>query len=159
MKCPTCGFSDSKVIDSRPTESGSIRRRRECLNCQRRFTTYEVIDTVQVFVIKKDGCREEFDRNKLLSGITKACYKRPVSSEQLLSLVDDIEQTISNSLRPEVNSSELGSMVMERLRVLDEVSYVRFASVYREFKDVETFMRELTELKMKKKVMTRTGDG
>ncbi len=143
MKCPVCGYEDSKVIDTRPTENGSIRRRRECLNCQRRFTTFEVIDTVPVLVVKKDGSREVFDKNKLLNGIIKACYKRPVSSEQMNRMVENISQCVSNSLRHEIPSSELGGMVMDELRDIDEVSYVRFASVYREFKDAETFMEEL----------------
>ena len=146
MKCPVCGYEDSKVIDTRPTENGSIRRRRECLNCQRRFTTFEIIDTVPVLVVKKDGSREVFVKNKLLNGIIKACYKRPVSSDQMNRMVDNISQTVSNSLRHEIPSSELGGMVMEELRDIDEVSYVRFASVYREFKDAETFMEELYKL-------------
>ena len=113
MKCPVCGYEDSKVIDTRPTENGSIRIRRECLNCQRRFTTFEIIDTVPVLVVKKDGSREVFDKNKLLNGIIKACYKRPVSSDQMNRMVDNISQTVSNSLRHEIPSSELGGMVME----------------------------------------------
>lgn len=143
MRCPNCGFSESKVIDSRPTDNGSIRRRRECLSCKKRFTTYEIIDIVPVFVIKKNGSKEMFDRNKVLTGLIKSCYKRPVTSEQLNMLVSEIESELQNSLKSEISSTELGVMVMERLRQLDEVSYVRFASVYREFKDVETFMNEL----------------
>ncbi len=146
MKCPACGFHESKVIDSRPTENSSIRRRRECLACQKRFTTYEVIDTVPVVVIKKDKTREVFDRNKIMTGLLKSCYKRPVTSAQLESLVSEIELELQNSLRTEFPSSEIGIMVMDKLRTLDEVSYVRFASVYREFKDVETFMAELQRL-------------
>ena len=146
MKCPSCGNTKSIVIDSRPTDDQSIRRRRECLACGRRFTTYEVIDSVPLIVIKKDGSREIFDRGKLLSGVLKACYKRPVTSEQLDALISDIQSAIANSMRGEVRSSELGEMVMERLKVLDEVSYVRFASVYREFRDAETFMNELKRL-------------
>lgn len=143
MRCPNCGFSESKVIDSRPTDNGSIRRRRECLSCKKRFTTYEIIDIVPVFVIKKNGSKEMFDRNKVLTGLIKSCYKRPVTSEQLNMLVSEIESELQNSLKSEISSTDLGVMVMERLRQLDEVSYVRFASVYREFKDVETFMNEL----------------
>ncbi len=147
MKCPTCGYEDSKVIDSRPTENDSIRRRRECLSCHRRFTTYEVIDTVPVVIIKKDGSREICDRNKILAGILKACYKRPVTTEQINAVVDDIMQELGNSMQNEFRSADIGGMVMDRLRKLDEVAYVRFASVYREFRDVETFMREIMEMK------------
>ena len=147
MKCPNCGYIDSKVVDSRPTEDSSIRRRRECLECHKRFTTYEIIDEVPIFVIKKRGAKEIFDPNKIVTGLRRACYKRPVTDEQILQLVADIESDISNSLKSEVTSSELGEMVMERLRALDEVSYVRFASVYREFKDLDTFLAELKELK------------
>lgn len=146
MKCPVCGYADSKVIDSRPTENESIRRRRECLRCAKRFTTYEILDSVPLMVIKKDGKREIFDRNKIKTGIVKSCYKRPVTNEQIDALVADIEAELANSLRFEFSTEEIGEMVMERLRALDEVSYVRFASVYREFKDVETFMRELQQL-------------
>ena len=145
MKCPICGCTDSKVIDSRPVEeSDSIRRRRECLNCQRRFTTYEVIEAFQPMIVKKDGSKEYFDRNKLLGGLMKACQKRPVDAEVLAS---QIESEIMNSLRREISSREIGEMVMEKLKKSDAVAYVRFASVYREFKDVETFMRELVDLK------------
>jgi len=147
MKCPSCGYEESKVIDTRPTENSSIRRRRECLSCKKRFTTYEIIDTVPVVVIKKDGSHEIFDRNKIMAGVMKACYKRPVTSEQMNMLINDIESELSNSLKGEFSSSEIGAMVMDRLRLLDEVSYVRFASVYREFKDAETFLKELEELK------------
>ena len=146
MKCPMCGFADSKVIDSRPTENESIRRRRECLRCGKRFTTYEILDSVPLMAVKKDGKREIFDRNKIMTGVVKSCYKRPVTNEQIDALVTDIETELANSLRFEFSTEEIGSMVMERLRALDEVSYVRFASVYREFKDVETFMRELQQL-------------
>lgn len=147
MKCPTCGHPDSKVIDSRPTEEGSIRRRRECQRCKRRFTTYEIFDVVPTMVTKKDGSQEMFDKNKIYSGVVKSCYKRPVTKEQMDALVDDVEQEVKNSLKDGVSSSEIGVMVMDRLRVLDAVSYVRFASVYREFKDVDTFMNELKSLK------------
>lgn len=146
MKCPVCGFPESKVIDSRPTDTGSIRRRRECLSCKKRFTTYEIIDAVPVAVVKKDGSEELFDRNKILSGLLKSCYKRPVTREQLNALISDIESDLANSLRTQVTTTEIGTMVMDRLQKLDEVSYVRFASVYREFKDAETFMKELEKL-------------
>ena len=147
MRCPTCGHPDSKVIDSRPTEEGSIRRRRECLSCKRRFTTYEIFDAVPIMVTKKDGTQEMFDKNKIYSGVVKSCYKRPVTKEQIDALVADVEHEIKNSLTDGISSSEIGVMVMDRLRVLDAVSYVRFASVYREFKDVDTFMKELKSLK------------
>lgn len=145
MKCPACGYPDSKVIDSRPVSDGSsIRRRRECLVCQKRFTTFEMLESVQIVVIKKDGSKELFDRNKLLGGILKACQKRPVNADDV---VTDIETELQNSLRLEIPSRELGELVMERLKRIDEVAYVRFASVYREFKDLDTFLAELTSLK------------
>lgn len=145
MKCPACGYPDSKVIDSRPVSDGnSIRRRRECLVCQKRFTTFEMIESVQIIVVKKDGSKELFDRNKLLGGLLKACQKRPVNAEDV---VTDIETELQNSLRLEVPSRELGEMVMSRLQKIDEVAYVRFASVYREFKDIDTFLAELTVMK------------
>ena len=141
MKCPHCGHEESKVTDSRPVdENSSIKRRRECLNCQARFTTYETIETIQPIVVKKDGSREYFDKKKLLSGLMKACQKRPVDSSQI---ADKIEAELQNSLKTEITSVELGEMVMRELRSKDAVAYVRFASVYREFKDVETFMDEL----------------
>ena len=141
MKCPYCGHPESKVIDSRPVEeNSSIRWRRECLGCQARCTTYEVIETFQPVVVKKDGSREYFDRNKLLVGILKACQKRPVDAQQIAKKV---EADLQNSLKLEVTSKELGEMVMEELKKTDAVAYVRFASVYREFKDIETFMKEL----------------
>lgn len=141
MRCPHCGYEESKVIDSRPIDdNSSIRRRRECLNCQARFTTYEVIENIQPIVIKKDGSREYFDKNKLLVGLLKACQKRPVDSSKI---ADEIEQELQNSLKLEITSTELGEMVMEKLKTTDAVAYVRFASVYREFKDVETFLSEL----------------
>ena len=141
MKCPHCGYEESKVIDSRPIDdNASIRRRRECQKCQARFTTYEVIENIQPIVIKKDGSREYFDKNKLLVGLLKACQKRPVDSAKI---ADEIEQELQNSLKLEITSYELGEMVMEKLKVVDAVAYVRFASVYREFKDVETFLAEL----------------
>lgn len=145
MKCPNCGCSDSKVIDSRPVEErNSIRRRRECLACQKRFTTFEVIESVQILVLKKDGTRELFDRSKMLSGILKACEKRPVNGEEIAA---EIESELQNSLVQEVSSRQIGEMIMEKLRVRDDVAYVRFASVYREFKDLDTFLAELRELK------------
>ncbi|MBO5203681.1 MAG: transcriptional repressor NrdR [Clostridia bacterium] len=145
MKCPACGYTDSKVIDSRPVEEGnSIRRRRECLECQKRFTTFEVIETVQIFVTKKNGSKELFDRNKLLSGLLKACQKRPVNAEEI---VNEIESELQNSLSNTVTTKEIGEMVMDKLKQRDEVAYVRFASVYREFKDIETFLAELKQLK------------
>ena len=145
MKCPICNYPDSKVIDSRPTQDGSsIRRRRECLECQKRFTTFEILETVQIFVLKKDGSKELFDKNKLLSGVLKACQKRPVNAEEIVS---DIETELQNTLTQEINSRDLGEMVMRRLKDADKVAYVRFASVYREFKDIETFFAELKELR------------
>ena len=147
MKCPVCGFADSKVIDSRPVEEGnSIRRRRECLACQKRFTTFEIIETVQVIVVKKNGSKELFDRNKLLAGLLKACQKRPVSAEEI---VGEIENEIQNSLTQEITTTEIGELVMKHLKKKDEVAYVRFASVYREFKDIDTFMTELQQLQQK----------
>lgn len=145
MKCPSCGFPDSKVIDSRPVSDGSsIRRRRECLECQKRFTTFEMVESVQIVVVKKNGSKELFDKNKLLSGLLKACQKRPVNAEEI---ANEIEQELQNSLRLEISSKDIGTLVMEKLKVCDEVAYVRFASVYREFKDIETFLEELAELR------------
>ena len=145
MKCPACGYFDSKVIDSRPVSEGnSIRRRRECLQCQKRFTTFEMIEAVQIFVLKKGGSKELFDRNKLLAGVMKACQKRPVNAE---ALVAEIEFELQNSLTLEVSSRQLGEMVMKKLKERDDVAYVRFASVYREFKDLDTFLAELRDLK------------
>ena len=147
MKCPACGYPDSKVIDSRPVSDGSsIRRRRECLVCQKRFTTFEVVESVQIVVVKKDGSKELFDRNKLLGGVIKACQKRPVNADEV---VTEIETELQISLRLEVPSREIGEMVMNKLKAHDEVAYVRFASVYREFKDLDTFLAELNELKQK----------
>ena len=148
MKCPYCGYSESKVIDSRPTDEGErIRRRRECLNCTKRFTTYEVIETVPVVVVKKDKSREAFDRNKLLNGLLRACEKRPVPLETLELIVDEIETLLQNSLDREVPSTLIGTYAMDKLKKVDEVAYVRFASVYREFKDINTFMDELNKIK------------
>ncbi|MBP3368319.1 MAG: transcriptional repressor NrdR [Clostridia bacterium] len=145
MRCPACSSADSKVIDSRPVEeNNSIRRRRECLECHTRFTTYEIIDTLNPIVIKKDGSRELFDKNKLLSGLLKACQKRPVDAKVL---ADEIEATIQATMKSEVSSNRIGELAMEKLKALDGVAYVRYASVHREFKDVDTFVREITELK------------
>ncbi len=147
MKCPYCGTEDSKVIDSRPTDEGErIRRRRECLNCAKRFTTYEIIESLPIIVIKKDKSRETFDRDKLLNGILRACDKRQISINTLDNMIDEIEATIQNSLDREVTSVKIGELVMEKLKDIDEVAYVRFASVYRQFKDITTFMDELTKL-------------
>ena len=147
MRCPYCDTLDSKVLDSRPTEEGaSIRRRRECLACKRRFTTYEKIEGVPIMVIKKDKGREPFDREKLMRGIVKACEKRPVSVEIMENMVSTIENIIQNSLDREITSSRIGDLVMEQLKGIDEVAYVRFASVYRQFKDINTFMQELRKL-------------
>ncbi len=147
MKCPFCGFTESHVIDSRPIDDGdSIRRRRECEKCGKRFTTYEKIESVPIMVIKKSKDREAFSRDKLLSGLLKACEKRPVPTDKLEALVDEIENTIANTLEREITSEQIGELVMEKLKNLDEVAYVRFASVYRQFKDINTFMDELNRL-------------
>ena len=143
MKCPFCNYFDTKVNDSRPTEDGKIRRRRECLKCGKRFTTYEVVETAPIMVVKKDGSRELFDRTKLLNGLMRACEKRPISAETLDAAVDRIEQKILNSMDREVSSTEIGTLAMEELKKIDDVAYVRFASVYREFKDINAFMDEL----------------
>lgn len=147
MKCPYCSHVETKVVDSRPTEDGtSIRRRRECLKCGKRFTTYEIIENIPVLVIKKDGSREPFNKRKMLNGLLRACEKRPVSLNELEDLVEDIEKSVYNSLDQEITSKKLGEMVMNKLRDIDEVSYVRFASVYRQFKDINTFMDELNKI-------------
>ena len=147
MRCPFCQFAESKVIDSRPTdEGGSIRRRRECLECQKRFTTFEVIENMPLVVIKKDGSRQSFDRNKVISGILKSCEKRPVSLGQIEKIADEVLQVLQNSLEREVTTNQIGELIMERLREIDQVSYVRFASVYRQFKDINSFMSELSKL-------------
>lgn len=147
MKCPFCGFIEDKVIDSRPTDEGlAIRRRRECTSCQKRFTTYEKVESLPLMVIKKDKTRQPFNREKLLGGLLKACEKRPVSIAQLEKLVDEIETFFYNSLEREVTTNEIGERVMSSLKELDEVAYVRFASVYRSFKDINTFMDEITKL-------------
>ncbi len=151
MKCPYCGHEESKVIDSRPADDGErIRRRRECLGCGKRFTTHEVIETVPLIVVKRDKSREAFDRNKLTAGILRACEKRPVSLNSIEAIVDDIESKLQNSLDREVTSMAIGEYVMEHLKNLDEVAYVRFASVYRQFKDINTFMEELNKLLQEK---------
>lgn len=147
MRCPFCSHDEDKVIDSRPADDGAaIRRRRECINCGNRFTTYEKIENLPLMVIKKDGSRQPFNRDKLISGIMKSCEKRPVSTEQIESLVDAIESRYQNSLKREVQSREIGEQVMEGLKQIDEVAYVRFASVYRQFKDVSSFLHELNEI-------------
>ena len=147
MKCPFCGYSDSKVIDSRPAEEGAtIRRRRECLACQKRFTTYEIIERLPLVVIKRDGSRQSFDKIKLINGMVRACEKRPVSLSKLESIADEIEQELQSGLEREVRTVDIGEMVMARLKDVDEVAYVRFASVYRSFKDINTFMEELSKL-------------
>ena len=147
MKCPYCGFNESKVIDSRPAdENNSIRRRRECLSCSRRFTTYETVESLPVVVVKKDGSRQSFDRGKVLSGMIRACEKRPVPLAKLEKIAADIEQELQNSMEREVSTEIIGERVMEHLRTIDQVAYVRFASVYRQFKDIDSFMEELTKL-------------
>ena len=147
MKCPYCGYAESKVIDSRPAEEGStIRRRRECLACRKRFTTYEIIERLPLVVVKRDGSRQSFDRVKVINGLVRACEKRPVSLTQLEAVADEIENELQGALEREVSTAEIGEMVMVRLKDLDEVAYVRFASVYRQFKDIHTFMEELTKL-------------
>ena len=147
MKCPYCEFEESKVIDSRPTDEGeAIRRRRECLGCGKRFTTYEKVETIQLMVIKKDGSREQFDREKLLRGIQRSCEKRPVPTSAMEHIVNDIENSVQNLLEREVKTDDIGEMVMDKLKRLDEVAYVRFASVYRRFTDVNTFVEEINKL-------------
>lgn len=147
MNCPFCGYEESKVIDSRPTDEGQrIRRRRECLQCAKRFTTYEIIESLPIIVIKKDKSRETFNRDKIMNGLLRACEKRPVSIDMLDRIIDDIEIIIQNSLDREVTSEKIGELVMEKLKEIDEVAYVRFASVYRQFKDINTFMYELNKL-------------
>lgn len=151
MKCPYCGHLDSKVVDSRPAEDGtSIRRRRECLECHKRFTTFEIMESLPVVVVKKDGSRQSFDRSKVLGGMLRACEKRPVSFSTLEKIAEEIEQTLQNEMDREVPSAKIGEMVMDRLKGVDEVAYVRFASVYRQFKDISTFMSELNKLLQEK---------
>lgn len=152
MKCPFCNYPDSKVVDSRPTDEGtSIRRRRECLHCLKRFTTYETIERLPLMLVKRDGTREPYDRNKLLSGVMKACEKRPVPQARLEQLVDTVEQKLFGTLETEISSQKIGEMVMQELKNVDEVAYVRFASVYRQFKDINTFLEELNSLLQSKK--------
>ena len=147
MKCPYCAFLESKVVDSRPADEGaSIRRRRECLSCHKRFTTYETVESLPLMVVKKDGSRQSFDRNKVMGGLIRACEKRPVPYQAMEGLVSEIEQVLQNQMEREISSSVIGELVMERLKKLDEVAYVRFASVYRQFKDINTFMTELNKL-------------
>lgn len=152
MKCPFCGYTDSKVIDSRPAEDNTtIRRRRECLDCQKRFTTHEIIERMPLAVIKRDGSRQSFDRTKIINGLLRACEKRPVTMAQIERVADEVEQELRGRLETEVQSKRIGEMVMERLKALDEIAYVRFASVYRSFKDIETFMDELAKMLGEKK--------
>ena len=147
MKCPYCGHLESKVVDSRPSDEGSsIRRRRECLACHKRFTTYETMESLPLMVIKKDGSRQSFDKSKLLNGMIRACEKRPVSFSTLEGIANEIEQTLQNEMDREIPSARIGELVMDRLKQVDEVAYVRFASVYRQFKDISTFMAELNKL-------------
>jgi len=151
MRCPFCGYAESKVIDSRPAEEGAtIRRRRECLACQKRFTTYEIMERLPLVVVKRDGSRQTFDKIKVMNGMLRACEKRPVSIQALEKIADEIEQELQNSLEREVTTTEIGEMVMSKLKDIDEVAYVRFASVYRQFKDVNTFFEELSKLINKK---------
>lgn len=150
MKCPFCGFEESKVVDSRPTDEGEkIRRRRECLKCAKRFTTYEIVESLPIIVIKKDKSREPFKREKLLNGLLRACEKRPVTLGALETLIDEIELSIQNSLDREVTSEYIGELVMNKLKSVDEVAYVRFVSVYRRFNDISSFLEELNTLKSK----------
>ena len=147
MKCPYCSYAESKVVDSRPTDEGErIRRRRECISCQKRFTTFEIVEITPIMVVKKDGSIQAFNRDKVLAGMVKSCEKRQVSTQDLEKAADNIEYKLVNSLKSEVSSIEIGELVMEELKKLDEVAYVRFASVYREFKDVNTFMNELKKM-------------
>lgn len=147
MRCPFCFHPESKVIDSRPAEEGaSIRRRRECLACRKRFTTYETMECLPLVVVKKDGSRQSFDRNKVMAGLIRACEKRPVPYSTLESMVGEIEQVLQNQMEREISSAQIGELVMERLKKIDDVSYVRFASVYRQFKDINTFISELSKL-------------
>ena len=147
MRCPYCGYKESKVVDSRPADEGSsIRRRRECLSCSKRFTTYETVESLPMVVVKKDGSRQSFDRRKVLGGMIRACEKRPVPLAELEKISEEIEQDLQNSMEREVSTEIIGEKVMEKLKNADEVSYVRFASVYRQFKDINTFMSELNKL-------------
>ncbi len=153
MKCPFCTFSESKVIDSRAIEENSaIRRRRECLSCGKRYTTFEKVEDIPILVVKKDESRETFDKNKIIVGLIRACQKRPISRSQIEEIASDIERNISNSMISEITSEEIGEMVMDRLKEIDEVAYVRFASVYRQFKDINTFLTEIKNLMGNEKV-------
>lgn len=147
MKCPYCGHADSKVVDSRPADDGeSIRRRRECLSCGKRFTTYETVETLPLIVVKKDGSRQSFEKDKVLKGIIHACAQRPVPMETMEKIANEVEQEIQNSMNREISANRIGELVMDKLKKVDEVSYVRFASVYRQFKDIDSFMDELNKL-------------
>lgn len=152
MKCPYCGYAESKVIDSRPADEGTrIRRRRECLSCEKRFTTYEMVETTPLMVIKKDGSRQPFNRDKLVQGLLRSCEKRPVSLDTLEDAVTGVEQLLQNSLEREVSSTRIGELIMARLREIDQVAYVRFASVYREFQDIDSFRAELETMRGQEK--------
>ena len=147
MKCPFCDYYETKVVDSRPTEEGhSIRRRRECVKCNQRFTTYEKIERIPIVVIKKDGTRQEYNRDKIINGLIRACEKRPVSMKQMELIADEVEKNLQNSLKREISSTMIGELVMNQLKDLDEIAYVRFASVYRQFKDLNTFLDELKKM-------------
>lgn len=147
MKCPYCEFDESKVIDSRPTDEGHvIRRRRECAHCKNRFTTYEKIEEIPLMVVKKDCTRESYSRHKLINGLIRACEKRPISLTMIEKMIDEVERTLHNELEKEIPSQLIGELIMEKLKLVDEVAYVRFASVYRQFKDLNTFSEELTKL-------------
>ena len=147
MRCPYCGYKESKVVDSRPADEGSsIRRRRECLQCEKRFTTYETVESLPMVVVKKDGSRQSFERSKVLGGMIRACEKRPVPLAELERIAEEVEQELQNGLDREITTEHIGELVMEKLRNLDQVAYVRFASVYRQFKDIDTFMAELSKL-------------
>ncbi len=151
MKCPFCNHGESKVIDSRPADDGmKIRRRRECISCAKRFTTYEAIESMPIIVVKRDKSRQVFDRHKLLSGMLRACVKRPVTLDVIENAIDDIETQLQNSLDREISSTQLGELALEKLRAIDEIAYVRFASVYRDFKDINSFLDELNNLRTKK---------
>ncbi|MBN1891654.1 MAG: transcriptional repressor NrdR [Clostridiales bacterium] len=160
MKCPFCGHDEDRVIDSRPAEDGAaIRRRRECIQCNARFTTYEKVESLPLLVIKKDGSRESFDPDKILSGLLKACEKRPVSTDQLREVLSYVEGQIQGSANREISSQDIGELVMSKLQEIDEVAYVRFASVYRQFKDVHSFLEELNEMLSKSEVRNEKGTG
>jgi len=147
LKCPYCGYNESKVVDSRPTdEEAAIRRRRECEKCGKRFTTYEKIEEMPLIIVKKDGSREIYQRNKMMNGLLRACEKRPISVSQIEEIADDIEKELYNSMEKEIGSKKIGELVMSRLKKIDDVAYVRFASVYRQFKDINTFLEELNKL-------------